>query len=169
MRTSTLIWLVTACLSVPGDLFAADADERFDSENPANTVRKPVLQSPSTKVVLPKITRAELKGETVLDADQLPAVGAAKGSDRLVGGKVATHFIPKGGSPLILNFGKDHRNCFKAVIYDDAFPHWGVDSAEALAKLFVGKTVVVGGYVTQYKNDLQIVVGLPSQLLLVTP
>ncbi len=72
-------------------------------------------------------------------------------------------YVPQGGSPVILNFGDDYRNCFKVVIYRRNHDHWGSDAA-GIAALYGGAELLVEGTVSLYEGMPQIEVIAPTQV-----
>ncbi|MGL6095621.1 MAG: hypothetical protein ACRC7O_07485 [Fimbriiglobus sp.] len=145
---------------------AAADDDRFDSENKAQTVRPPVLAGGKPFTVPFTIAAADLDGQTTVAASNVKAITELEGKDALIVGTVVKAFVPKGGTKVILNFGKDYKTCFNAVIDDADYKKWGKkkESAEEIGKMYAGKRVAVGGVVSRYQDNPQVLVTLPHQL-----
>ncbi len=155
-----LVLFLAAVLALP----AAADDDRFDSENKAQTVRPPVLAGGKPFAVPVTIAADDLDGQTTVPAADVKAIAALEGKDALIVGTVASVYVPKGGTKLILNFGKDYKNAFKAVVDDGDYKKWGTKKAEDIGKMYDGKRVAVGGVVTLYQDKPQVLVTLPHQL-----
>lgn len=134
-------------------------DNKIDSENKASSIRPPAADyfiSMKTKLV------AKSKGDE-LNADDVKKIEAKKDEEVTVKGKVYEVFIPSSGSIAILNFGKDSKKCFKAVVFKGDFEKFD-GGAQGIKKKYTGKTVTVEGKVSIYKDAPQIAVKTPSQL-----
>ena len=145
-----------------------DFDERFESENQANSVRSPVLVEKigSFQKVPYKISRSQIKERKIepIESDDLGELNRKELHDVAVLGKVDSVYITPDGKKLILNMGKDHRFCFKVVIDEQDFRKFGLNSAQRIGAIYRGKTVLVSGLIYQYQNLPQIAVTLPYQL-----
>lgn len=158
---ATLVGLGLALGSSRGD------DDRFESDNKAQTVRPPVLTE-GKKLDLPfRIKPEDLEGQTTVRAENVRQIEREIGNDLLVVGTVDSVYVPKGGTKLILNFGKDFCNCFKVVIDDSDYRKWGTKQPDAIGKMYEGKRVAVGGLVSEFQKKPQIVVTLPHQLTVI--
>ena len=167
-RFRTLFGIVPVLVLLPM-LGAADpADDRFDSENKAQSVRPPVLAQGSAAKLPYTMTRADLTGQKTVSAESLSTLNSMEGTDALVIGTVASVFVPKGGTKLILNLGRDYRKCFKVVIDIRDFPRWGTKKAEDIGKMYDKKPVAVGGVVSLYQGSPQILATLPSQITVIS-
>jgi hypothetical protein len=168
-RFRLLHGMIAVSLLLPR-LGAADpADDRFDSENKAQSVRPPVLALGESAKLPYTMTRADLSGQKTVSADSLRELTGLEGKDVLVTGTVASVYIPKGGTKLILNLGRDYRKCFKVVVDIRDFPRWGSKKAEDIGKMYDKKTVAVGGIISMYQGSPQILASLPSQITVITP
>jgi hypothetical protein len=160
------LFCVLACLILVLPLRADD--DKFVSENQAKSVRpaKPREERrPSKRSGDDKKKDDSKKDGTkreVLSADDVKKIAAEKGKDRAVRGKVHEVFVNSSASVVNLNFGPDFKTCFKAVVFQRNFDKWegGVDALKKLQ----GKTVVVEGVISEYRNTPQIVLNVPSQL-----
>lgn len=132
-------------------------DDKFLSENKASSIRPPASDF---FVSMPARTKAVVK-ET-LSAEDVKKIEAKKDQEVAVKGKVHEVYLPSSGSIAILNFGKDHKKCFKAVIFKADFEKWD-GGAEGIKRKYQGKTVTVDGKVSMYQNAPQISVKTPSQ------
>lgn len=156
---------LAACLFLAFTTVLAGADDnKFESENKSQSVRPPVLAGGKPFAVPITIREADLDGQTVILAAEVKKLTDLQGKDVLVVGTVASTYIPKGNTKVILNFGKDFRNCFKAVIDDGDYKKWGTKDATAIAKLYDGKKIAVGGVVSLYQEKPQVLATLPHQL-----
>jgi DNA/RNA endonuclease YhcR with UshA esterase domain len=136
-------------------------DNKIDSENKASTVRPPA--SDYFISMKTRLTKMESKSEETLNADDIKKIEARKDEEVSVKGKVFEVFIPSSGSIAILNFGKDSKKCFKAVVFKSDFEKFD-GGAKGIKKKYTGKTVTVEGKVSIYKDAPQIAVKTPSQL-----
>lgn len=132
-------------------------DEKFLSENKANSVRPPAAD-----FFVSMTTKAKAPDKDVLSADDVKKIEEKKDKEVSVKGKVYEVFLPKSGNIAILNFGKDNKKCFKAVIFKGDFEKFD-GGAEGIKKKYTGKTVTVEGKVSIYQNTPQISVKTPSQ------
>jgi hypothetical protein len=156
----------------PGRAQQAGADH-FESENEATSVREPVLNgkaSGSFKKIPYKITRTEVKQllETPIDAADYSQLNRQHLHDARVLGKVESIHLVQNGKKLILNFGTDHRFCFKVVIDESNYEKFGYMSPKRIGAVYQNKTVLVSGLLTQHQNLPQVVVTLPYQLEVVS-
>jgi hypothetical protein len=164
MRSLVLLLLIGSTLAAQ----SPSSDDKFDSENKAQTTRPKSVLKDAQRPDLPyKMSPDDLKGQTVTPAAEVKTLTGRDGKDALVDGTVASTFVPKGGKMLLLNLGKDYKNCFKVLIDDGDFAKWGTKKPEEIAKMYEGKRVVVGGWVSLYQDLPQIRVTLPSQLSVV--
>jgi hypothetical protein len=145
-----------------------DTDDRFDSDNKSTSVHPSVLDRKivSFKKIPYKITRSEVKKikPEPIKSDDFGELNRNQWRDAAVLGKVDSVYLTPDGKKLILNLGKDHRFCFKAVIDEPDFPKFGTNSAQRIGAVYRGKTVLVNGLLYQYQNLPQIAVTLPYQL-----
>lgn len=142
------------------------ADDRFESDNQSQEVRSPVLEEKILFDGPRQIQRGEIDGWTVHRSDDLENLRKLMAKDALVLGKVESIYIPSNQNKVILNFGRDFRKCFKAVIDIRDFEKWGTKDPKEIGKMFDGKNVVVDGLVSSHQELPQIVVTLPHQLRL---
>ncbi len=135
-------------------------DDKFDSENKASGIRPPAADffiSTLTKSKPASTAKEEFNAEDVKKIEEM------KDKEIIVKGKVTEVFIPKSGSIAILNFGKDTKKCFKAVVFKGDFEKFE-GGAEGIKKKYSGKTVTVEGKVSIYQNAPQIAMKTPSQI-----
>jgi hypothetical protein len=106
--------------------------------------------------------KKEEKPTKVFSPDDVAALLAMKGKEVTVRGRVASVYVPKSEALVILNFGPDHKTCFKAVVFKRNFDKFegGMEGLKKLAR----KTVTVEGTVTEYEGAPQIQLNVPSQL-----
>lgn len=142
-------------------------DDRYFSDNTAQQVRPPVLQQPSEFPGPLQVEMSDLQSDFAVDSQDLSQLSKMISRDVLVVGKVESVFIPKGENKVILNFGSDFRNCFKAVIDQRDFEKWGTKDPQKIRKMFEGQYVAVDGLVTEFQRKPQIAVTLPHQLRMV--
>ena len=142
-------FIVCACL--------AD-DEKYTSENKANGIRPP-----ASNYFVSMPSRTKTPDKEVFSADDVKKIEEQKDKEISVKGTVNEVFIPKSGTIVIFNFGKDRKKCFKAVIFKGDFDKWDGGS-EAIKKKYQGKTITVEGKVSIHENLPQIVVKTPSQI-----
>lgn len=163
MRSLLLLGLATSVLA------AADSpDDKFDSENKSQTVRRKSVLKESQKPDLPyTASAAAFAGQTLVPATDVKKLIGLDGHDVLVDGTVGSTFIPKGNKLLILNVGKDYKTCFKVVIDDGDFSKWGTKKPELIGKMYEGKRIVVSGWVSLYQDLPQVRTALPSQIQVV--
>jgi hypothetical protein len=152
------LMLVLASLLVVFPVWADDEDG-YISENHAKSVRP----APPREARRQDDKKKETTKRETLRAEDVDKILAEKGKDRAVRGKVVEVYAPRSGTVLIFNFGKDHKKCFKAVIYKGSFDKWE-GGVEAIKKMVEGKTVVVEGVISEYQKLPQIVLNVPSQL-----
>ena len=136
-------------------------DNKFDSENKASGVRPPA--SDFFISMKTKLTAKEKPAGETLNAEDVKKIAAKKDEEISVKGKVVEVFIPNSGTIAILNFGKDNKTCFKAVVFKSDFEKFD-GGAQGIKKKYSGKTVTVEGKVTIYKDAPQIAVKTPSQI-----
>jgi len=146
---------------------AQQDDDRFESDNQATTVRSPVLDLPAPFDVPFKIKRSELADLNPIAAADLSALSRMENKDAMVLGRVESVYIPAGNNLLILNFGSDHRQCFKVVIDRRNFSKFGSDDPRRIGRIYDKKTVAVDGLVSYNQRLPQMVVTLPQQLKIV--
>lgn len=132
-------------------------DDKINSENKASGVRPP----PKDYFISMQSKNKQSEKE-VLNADDVKKIEAKKDEDVIVKGTVTEVYLPKSGTIAILNFGKDIKKCFKAVVFKADFDKWD-GGAEGIKKKYQGKTVTVEGKVSMYQNAPQIAVKTPSQ------
>ncbi len=167
-RFAPLLFLALAAPLLAQSPASNSSDDKYDSENKAQTARPKSVLKEALRPDLPfKLTPDDLQGQTVTPATDLKALTDREGKDVLVDGTVVSSFVPKGNRMLLLNLGKDYRKCFKVLISSSDFGKWGTKKPEEIAKMYEGKRVVVGGWVSLYQEQPQIAVTLPSQLLVV--
>jgi hypothetical protein len=163
---STLLFIgfATACCLSP----AIGDDTKYESSNQAQSVRSPVLDELPDYSGPERIEYSKLSKQQLLAARNLDQIAKMVGKDATVIGKVESVFIPRGENKVILNFGRDIRNCFKAVIDRRDFFKWATDDPAVIAKMYENQNVAVDGLVVLFQEKPQIAVTLPGQLKLVT-
>lgn len=147
-------------------LQAFDDDDHYISENVAKSVRQPNPREPRRDEDKKKEDgkkQEDNKKREIYDAGDVQKILAAKGKDVAVRGQVHEVFTPKSGTVIILNFGSNHRECFKAVVYKRNFEKFD-GGAAAIKKMVEGKTIIVEGVVSEYQKLPQITINIPSQL-----
>lgn len=132
-------------------------DDKIKSENQANGIRPPAADFLVTQAGKKKAGEKE-----AIPASDVKAIEAKKDEEAVVRGVVNEVFIPRSGTIAILNFGKDNKRCFKAVVYKGDFEKWD-GGADGIKKKYQGKTVTVEGKVSMYQGLPQIAVKTPSQ------
>lgn len=142
----------------------ADDLDGYISENKAKSVR------PAKPREVRKVQRDDKKDDKkkdekptkVFSPDEVAAILAMKGKEVTVRGRVASVYVPKSEALVILNFGADHKSCFKAVVFKRNFDKFdgGMEGLKKLSR----KTVTVEGTVTEYEGAPQIQLNVPSQL-----
>lgn len=138
-----------------GDI-TPEIDEKFESENASQAA------VPAGADQLPKkITVAEAKKLKPQSAEEVAKLQKLDGKAVSVHGKVQSVYIPKTGSPVILNMGADFKTCFKAVIYDRKFRDWNLSAVE-IGKLYEGREVVIEGQISIFKELPQIEINSPA-------
>lgn len=133
-------------------------DDKIATENKATSIRPPASDYFSSMQSKSK----PAADKEVLSADDVKKIEDKKDQEVTVKGKVHEVFIPKSGSIAILNFGKDNKKCFKAVVFKGDFEKWE-GGAEGIKKKYQGKSVTVEGKVSMYQGTPQISVKTPSQ------
>lgn len=149
-----------AILTLVATLFMAidpPEDNKFTSENLASGVRPPAAD-----YLLNTNNKPKSPDKEVLSADDVKKIEEKKDKEVTVKGTVNEVFLPKSGSIAILNFGKDNKKCFKAVVFKGDFEKFE-GGAEGIKKKYTGKTVTVEGKVSMYQGTPQISVKTPSQ------
>jgi hypothetical protein len=155
---SALLCLTLLC----GDI-TPELDDKFESEN--KTSGQPAAAT--AEVIVPAtITAAAAEKLIAVPAADTAQLIASDGQDVTVLGQVHSVYIPKSGSPVILNLGEDFKSCTKAVIYDRNFRKWKL-SAKEIEALYTGQTLIVEGQVSLYKELPQIEIHSPAQLRVV--
>ncbi|MFT3881879.1 MAG: hypothetical protein QM703_19765 [Gemmatales bacterium] len=152
MQAAVLTFAVTLFLAID-----PPEDNKYTSENLASSVRPPAADY--LRTTTPKSKTAE---KEVLSADDVKKIEEKKDKEVSVKGTVNEVFLPKSGSIAILNFGKDSKKCFKAVVFKSDFEKFE-GGAEGIKKKYTGKTVTVEGKVSMYQGTPQIAVKTPSQ------
>lgn len=138
-----------------GDI-TPEIDDKFESENASQAA------APTAVDQLPKkVTAAEAKKLKPQNAEEVAKLQKLDGKSVTIQGKVHSVYIPKSGSPVILNMGADFKTCFKAVIYDRKFRDWNLSAAE-IGKLYEGRDVVVEGQISLFKELPQIEINSPA-------
>ncbi|MBX3417279.1 MAG: hypothetical protein KF851_06720 [Pirellulaceae bacterium] len=151
-------------LSLTAQEKAKDVDDRFDSANQATKVSPPALSQKAPFDVPFRVRYSDLDESELLPASNLVRLAEMENRDTTVVGTVDSAFIPRGNNKVILNFSKDHRNCFKAVIDIRDFEKWGTNDPQQIGRLYEGKTLAVSGLLTMFQEKPQILIGLPHQL-----
>ena len=151
------------CLSLFCHDIAPGIDDKFESENKANGQAAAGEQSPADST---SITAADAKKLKAVPAEEVSQLIKADGKDITVLGKVHSIYIPKSGSPVILNLGSDFKSCSKAVIDDRNFAKWKL-TAKEIGALYEGQTLVIQGQVSLYKELPQVEINRPAQLRVV--
>ena len=164
--TSGMSLLITLVLACPPA--ARGQDDRYESDNTAQTVRSPVLDKLPKFEGPPRVAMKQLEGQAGVAARELPRIAALEGQDVLVLGKVESVFVLPAGNKLILNFGRDIRHCFKAVIDIRDYPKWGTVDAKRIARYYEGTNLAADGLVVQFQGNPQMLVSMPYQLRIVT-
>lgn len=157
-----LVWSTIAAVLAQPD------EDRFESENTATSVRPPVLEETRPFDVPFAIKRSELNEASVIPADDLPALSRLENHDVTVLGRVESVYIPREESLLILNFGSDHRNCFKAIIDRRNFYKFGTDDPRRIGRMYEKRMIAIDGLLSYHQRLPQIVVTLPHQLKVVS-
>lgn len=143
-----------------GDI-TPEIDDKFESENATQA------QVPTAVEMVPRtITSAEAGKLKARNADDVAAIKELDGRSVVVRGKVHSVYIPKSGSPVILNLGAEFKTCLKAVIYDRKFRDWNLTAAE-IGQLYEGKEIVVEGIVSIYRELPQLEINSPAALRVV--
>ncbi len=150
MQAAVLTLVATVSLAID-----RPEDNKYSSENLATSVRPPAADY--LRTTMPKSADKE-----VLSADDVKKIEEKKDKEVSVKGTVNEVFLPKSGSIAILNFGKDNKKCFKAVVFKSDFEKFE-GGAEGIKKKYTGKTVTVEGKVSMYQGTPQIAVKTPSQ------
>jgi hypothetical protein len=158
-------------------LAAGPGDDLIESENKATSVRKalprqktpaapPAKAKPAAAPAEKAAPKADADDVKAIDAADLDALKAADGKEVTVRGRVVSTFVPQGGKVLILNFGQDHRKCFKVSIFERNFGKFDGKTAEAVGRKYDKKTVTVEGTVKLFKELPEITVNVPTQIKL---
>jgi hypothetical protein len=142
-------------------------DLRFQSDNRSTEVRPPVLDELPPLWRPQAVAYSELSGQPILAARKLDEIIELVGNQASIVGKVASVYIPEGGNIVILNFGRDFRNCFKVVIDRRDYVRWGTEDARVIADLYEDQNLVVDGLIVLYKEKPQIAATLPNQIRIV--
>jgi hypothetical protein len=155
---------------VVGVLIAAGPeDDKFVSENKATSVRPPLPRAnkPGTPVAkAPRPAAAEKPADTdtkAINADDVKAVAALEGKEAKVRGTVHSTFSPPSDKLLILNLGKNFRQCVKVSISSRSFAKWD-GGKDGIERMYKGKTITVEGPVKLFNKLPEITVNLPSQI-----
>jgi hypothetical protein len=143
-------------------------DDKYQSSNRAITVRPPVTEEPTKYSGPERIEYAKLQKGPLTPARNTEQLAKSVGRDSNVIGKVESVFIPRGENLVILNFGRDTRNCFKVVINRRDFFKWGTDDPAVIGKMYENQNVAAEGLIVLYQEKPQIAATLPGQLKLVT-
>ncbi len=159
-----LLWLSALVGFGQDEAKQIDPDERFVSANTSRKIHPPALSKKKPFELPIKIKFSELDQAEILPASNVSRLLEMVNRDTTVIGTVHSVYIPRGKNKVILNFDKDHRNCFKAVIDIRDFEKWGTTDPQQIGSLYEGKTVAVGGLLTVFEEKPQIAIGLPHQL-----
>lgn len=169
-----LVGLIVALVYTKSALAQDAPKDHFESENQSTKVREPVLAKISSlksfKKIPYKIPKADLKElqPTPISANDFSQLNQKRLHDGAVVGKVESVQLVQDGKKLLLNFGKDPRLCFKAVIDESDYEKFGHKNPQRIGTVYYNKTVLVSGLITQHQNMPQIVVTLPYQLEVVS-
>lgn len=142
-------------------------DTRYESSNQARSVRPPVLDDLPDFSGPERIEYAELSKQQMIAARNMDQIAKLVGRDATIVGKVESTFIPRGDNRVILNFGRNIRDCFKVAIDRRDFFKWGTEDPEVIAKMYDKQNVAVDGLIVTFQEKPQIAVTLPGQLKLV--
>lgn len=153
MQAAVLTFAVTLFIAID-----PPEDNKYTSENLSSGVRPPAADYLRTNTP----TKPKSPEKEVLSADDVKKIEEKKDKEVSVKGTVNEVFLPKSGSIAILNFGKDSKKCFKAVVFKSDFEKFD-GGAEGIKKKYTGKTVTVEGKVSMYQGTPQIAVKTPSQ------
>lgn len=159
-------------------LAAPPADEGFESENKSKGVKPPKVPPPALSASRDDDKKDEdkkperdnkkedkkdsKKGDKTLDASDIDALKEQEDKDVTVSGKVYEVYVNPNKTVAILNFGSNHRKCFKAVIFERNFEKF--DGGLNGIKGYKGKTVKVSGKIGLRDEMPQIIVTVPSQI-----
>lgn len=161
--------LCSLLVLLAGGVAIAQQDvDRFESDNKATSVRPPVLEQTRPFNVPFTIKRSELDESSIIATDNLSALSRLENHDVMVLGRVESVFIPSEGNLIVLNFGSDHRSCFKAVIDPRNFHKFGTDDPHRIGRMYENRTIALDGLLSYYQRLPQIVVTLPHQLKIVS-
>jgi hypothetical protein len=97
----------------------------------------------------------------VWKADDVKVLTGLEGKEVTVRGKVVKVYVPDSQRSVILNFGRDPKTCFKAVVFARSFEKFG--GPDGLRK-YEGKEVTVEGKVTLFEKLPQVVLNVPAQI-----
>lgn len=156
-------WTLVAVALVAASTLVADDLPEYVSENTATSVRPPLGEEVPIGELLGSITRDELHILEPYSSSDVARLIELEGETLRVHSVVQSTFIPEGGSPVILNFDEEHRECFKVVVYRRNYDHWGREAVE-IAELYEGADVLVEGTVSLYEGLPQIEVMAPTQI-----
>lgn len=162
-----LVVIIGACLV---------ASDEIKSENEAKSLRAPDgkftqfkgKDTPKTektpaKEKSPEAEKNALKEKTeVISADDVTKLKELDGKQVTVKGKVVEVFLPKSGSVAIMNFGKDHKTCFKVAIFKANFEKFG--GVDEIKKKYEGKILTVDGQCKMYQGTPEVIATVPSQI-----
>lgn len=148
-------WILCAGL-LCGDITPA-IDDRFESENRSQPAQ-------TEKIALPITISPEAAGQlNPRSGDEVESVLKLNGQAVTLEAKVHSVYVPKSGSPLILNLGADFKTCTKAVIFDRNYRDWNRSAVE-IGKLYEGRVVLIEGQVTLYKELPQVEISVPANI-----
>ena len=138
----------------------------FTSENSAAGVQPPPEELQRDHFEPTTIGADAVAERTVLDADDLPTLEARVGTVIAVQGECTAAFVPESGAVVVLNFAEDYRTAITVPIFRDHYDKWP-GGAETIKEAYVGKTLLIEGLATSYRDAPQIKVAHPGQLRVV--
>lgn len=116
---------------------------------------------PSTEPVAPRSTR--------VDATDAAAIAANKDQEVLLEGVCSKAEWSRTGSVMTIEFKGVDRNQFSAVSFQKLKERLDRAFMGDAAKNFTGAKLRIRGRITEYKGNLQIAIGDPSQVTVVEP
>ena len=140
-------------------VFGAD----YTSENAVTAVQAPFAERATEPFEPPTISASDAERLAPLDPHELKTLAGHVGEIKTVRGKCTAAFVPKGGTVVVLNFDVNYREALTAPIFEDHFAKWP-GGAEAIEEAYVGKTLLIEGLVTEYRDAPQIKIAHPGQV-----
>ena len=133
-------------------------------------MKKPTVRAAIViAAVIAAVAPAQRAGSTRVEATDLAAIAANKDKDVLLEGVVSKADWSRSGAVLTLEFKGVKRDEFSAVAFEKLKERLDRAFMGDAARNFTGAKLRLRGKISEYKGNLQLVIGDPSQITVVEP